>query len=326
MNKAILAALIAATALAPIAASAQEWRGRGGGDRGGSPRAEQPRGNGGGGERFQRSGQRPDWSRPSAPQNAPSRSFDNGGRRFDRPQFQGRPQFQRPDGQARPAFRSGGNDGDGFGRRWQGDRRPDFRRDDNRPPVNATPGVPRGDRDGDGRRDWNRDRRDGQWDRNRDNDRRNWSSERRDGDRRGDWNQRRDWDRRGDSNRRDWDRRNWNRGDWDRRDWDRRGNWNRGWRNDNRYNWRDWRSRNRYAYRLPRYYAPYGWDYGYRRFSIGVTLNSILFAQNYWIADPWEYRLPPAYGPYRWVRYYNDALLVDMDTGEVVDVIYDIFW
>ena len=52
----------------------------------------------------------------------------------------------------------------------------------------------------------------------------------------------------------------------------------------------------------------------------------MLFSSNYWINDPFYYRLPPAYGPYRWVRYYNDALLVDIYTGQVVDVEYDIFW
>jgi len=26
------------------------------------------------------------------------------------------------------------------------------------------------------------------------------------------------------------------------------------------------------------------------------------------------------------VRYYNDALLVDLDSGRVVDTVYDIFW
>src|SRR3546814_4031541 len=55
-------------------------------------------------------------------------------------------------------------------------------------------------------------------------------------------------------------------------------------------------------------------------------MNSLLFGSSYWINDPYNYRLPPAYGPYRWVRYYNDALLVDTYTGEVVDVVYDIFW
>jgi len=36
--------------------------------------------------------------------------------------------------------------------------------------------------------------------------------------------------------------------------------------------------------------------------------------------------LPPTYAPYQWVRYYDDVLLVDMATGEVVDTIYDFFW
>ncbi|WP_342449817.1 RcnB family protein [Sphingomonas jejuensis] len=36
--------------------------------------------------------------------------------------------------------------------------------------------------------------------------------------------------------------------------------------------------------------------------------------------------MPPAYGSYRWVRYYDDALLVDVRSGYVVDVIYDFFW
>ena len=102
--------------------------------------------------------------------------------------------------------------------------------------------------------------------------------------------------------------------------------WNNNWRNDRRYDWRGYRGYNRGVFRLPRYYAPYGWRYGYRRYSIGVRIGAPLFTQNYWIADPWYYRLPPAYGGYRWVRYYNDALLVDVRTGYVVDVIHDIFW
>ncbi len=118
------------------------------------------------------------------------------------------------------------------------------------------------------------------------------------------------------------DGRNWNDG---RRADDRGGSWNRGWRNDGRYDWSRNRQLNRSAYRLPRYYAPSGWGYGYRRFSVGVSLSSILFSQNYWIDDPYAYRLPEAYGPYRWVRYYDDALLVDIRSGQVVDTVYDIF-
>ena len=57
-----------------------------------------------------------------------------------------------------------------------------------------------------------------------------------------------------------------------------------------------------------------------------MRLNSFLFGSNYWINDPFYYRLPEVWGPYRWVRYYNDALLVDVRSGQVVDVEYDIFW
>jgi len=78
--------------------------------------------------------------------------------------------------------------------------------------------------------------------------------------------------------------------------------------------------------RLPSYRAPYGWNRSYSRFSIGIYLDSILFEQDYWIDDPWTYRLPPVYGPLRWVRYYDDALLIDIRDGYVVDVIYDFFW
>lgn len=52
----------------------------------------------------------------------------------------------------------------------------------------------------------------------------------------------------------------------------------------------------------------------------------MFYSSRYWIDDPWQYRLPDVYGPYRWVRYYDDALLVDVYSGEVVDVIHDFFW
>ena len=59
---------------------------------------------------------------------------------------------------------------------------------------------------------------------------------------------------------------------------------------------------------------------------IGFALDSLFYSSRYWIDDPWQYRLPDAYGPYRWVRYYDDALLVDIYSGEVVDGMYDFFW
>ena len=72
-------------------------------------------------------------------------------------------------------------------------------------------------------------------------------------------------------------------------------------------------------------YAPYR-NYSYRRLTIGFFLDQLFFGQNYWINDPGYYRLPDVYGPYRWVRYYDDAVLVDAYSGEVVDVIYNFFW
>ena len=122
------------------------------------------------------------------------------------------------------------------------------------------------------------------------------------------------------------DDRNWGR-DWNgNRGWEGNRSWNRDWRRDQRYDWQRYRYANRSLYRARPYYAPYGWSYGYRRFSIGFSLSSVLFNQRYWIDDPYAYRLPAAYEPYRWVRYYDDVLLVDLRSGQVVDVIHDFFW
>lgn len=105
----------------------------------------------------------------------------------------------------------------------------------------------------------------------------------------------------------------------------RRWRWSGDWRHDRRYDWRDYRNSHRSYYRMPRYYSPYR-NHRYTRFSIGFSLGSLFYSSRYWINDPWQYRLPPAYDGYRWVRYYNDAILVDTYSGQVVDVIYDFFW
>lgn len=108
------------------------------------------------------------------------------------------------------------------------------------------------------------------------------------------------------------------------RDGGRNHHWSSDWRRDHRYDWRNHRHHHRSLFRLGRYYDPYGW--GYRRFSIGYSLWPSYYGSSFWLNDPWQYRLPPAYGPYRWVRYYNDALLINIYTGQVVDVIYSFFW
>lgn len=101
--------------------------------------------------------------------------------------------------------------------------------------------------------------------------------------------------------------------------------WSNNWRADRRYDWRGWRDSHREIYHMGRYYAPYR-GYAYRRLSIGIMLDPLFYGDGYMIYDPGAYRLPPAYGPYRWVRYYNDAVLVDTYTGQVVDVLYGFFW
>ena len=101
--------------------------------------------------------------------------------------------------------------------------------------------------------------------------------------------------------------------------------WNRQWRSNSSYNWYSYRSSHPSYFRLGTYYSPYR-NYSYRRLSIGFFLDNLFFGQNYQIEDPQYYRLPAVYGPYRWVRYYDDAVLVDIYSGEVVDVINNFFW
>ena len=105
----------------------------------------------------------------------------------------------------------------------------------------------------------------------------------------------------------------------DHRRWDRNH-----WRSDRRYDWRRYRSHNRSLFHIGLYTDPFGW--GYRQWGIGSYLYPSYYSSNFWLDDPWQYRLPPVYGPYRWVRYHDDAILVDIFSGQVVDVIYNFFW
>jgi hypothetical protein len=100
--------------------------------------------------------------------------------------------------------------------------------------------------------------------------------------------------------------------------------WNNNWRHDHRYDWQDYRRHHRSRFHIGFYYDPFGW--GYFPYQIGWRLWPSYYSQNYWISDPWMYRLPYAPPGYRWIRYWNDALLVDTWTGEVVDVIPSFFW
>jgi hypothetical protein len=208
----------------------------------------------------------------------------------------GRPRGVRVDGNGRGDGR--GRD-DGNGRGWTGRGSPEVATPAPgwRGPVRVTD-----DRRGDGRETRTDDHHDrnGGW---RDGSNGNYRDGRRDDHRSDSW--------RGDRNQ-------WGHGDNNHR-------WDHSWRDNNRYNWHSWRSHNRDIFRWGSYYSPYR-NYSYRRLNIGFFLDSMFYSNRYWINDPWQYRLPDAYGPYRWVRYYDDALLVDIYSGEVVDVINNFFW
>jgi len=233
---------------------------------------------------------RRDWSPPqrtqSAPPSAPQRSMSDG-----RPQrAPGTPMGNRPDVRA---YGGGGT--------WtQRDARRDDRSRDRRDDRRAERRDDRRDDRSAYRSGWQDGRTADNWRDRRNDDRR--VEDRRNGDRREAWRDGNNWSSR--------DNRRWDRSDW---------------RRDNRYDWRDYRRSHGDVFRIGRYYSPYG-GYSYRRIGIGFTLGSLFYGERYWISDPWYYRLPPVYGPYRWVRYYDDALLVNVYTGEVADVIYDFFW
>lgn len=332
MRKFLIPFLLVTVAAVPTAAMAQrgDFAARGG-ERGLQRSGGDDNDGGWRGQRAQRSA-----PQPQVQQQAPARQAQSA----RPPSSEAQPQSSERRNWQRGAVRTPDtlNTSPTESRRWDGrrngERRVDGRGDDpqrrygwNRgangqpvpPPAIAVPQQPR--------QDWTAEQRE-RWasrNRNTEDDRR--GTKRRDGDRDRYEHDRRDRDGRryayrspngrDDSN---WHNRSWynNDGRFDR--------WNNDWRRDRRYDWRGYRAYNRDFYRLPRYSHPYGYNYGYRRFSVGIFLDNLFYSDRYWINDPFEYRLPPAYGPYRWVRYFDDVMLVDLRNGRVVDVIYRFFY
>ena len=69
---------------------------------------------------------------------------------------------------------------------------------------------------------------------------------------------------------------------------------------------------------------PPGW--GYQRWAIGAFVPPVFLVRDYWYPD-WDLLgLPPPPPDYQWVRYGSDLLLVDLTSGEVVEVVYDVFY
>ncbi len=69
---------------------------------------------------------------------------------------------------------------------------------------------------------------------------------------------------------------------------------------------------------------PNGW--AYRRWAIGAALPALFLAPAYYYTDWAAFGLPPPDRGFQWVRYGPDLLLVNVSTGEVVDVIYGAFY
>ena len=69
---------------------------------------------------------------------------------------------------------------------------------------------------------------------------------------------------------------------------------------------------------------PHGW--GYRRWAIGAALPALFLAPAYYYADWADVGLSPPPPGFQWIQYGPDLLLVNVTTGEVVDVAYGVFY
>ncbi len=155
-------------------------------------------------------------------------------------------------------------------------------------------------------RGWNgTSRGSGQWNGNNNNGQWNGSAQ---GRGNGQWQ-----GRGGNNNNGQWNGNRGNRGSWNGNQW--------------RSNRGQWTGRNVWAhnrFNVGRYRAPYG--YNYRRWSYGEFLPFEFFGQQFWLNDYSNYDLPYPPPGCEWVRYGSDALLVDSYSGEILQVVYGIFY
>lgn len=72
-----------------------------------------------------------------------------------------------------------------------------------------------------------------------------------------------------------------------------------------------------------RYHGPRG--YAYHRYEIGRRLPRAYFVRDYYIDNYAAYDLDPPPTDFEWVRYGPDIFLVDLDSGEIAQVVYGAF-
>jgi hypothetical protein len=77
------------------------------------------------------------------------------------------------------------------------------------------------------------------------------------------------------------------------------------------------------VHRDPFVYPP-GW--AYQRWAVGGLLPPLFLVRDYWYPDWAALGLPPPPPGAEWVRYGPDLLMVDVTSGQVLDVAYDVFY
>ncbi len=77
------------------------------------------------------------------------------------------------------------------------------------------------------------------------------------------------------------------------------------------------------SYKIGPYHRPSGWKS--RHWTYGQVLPRAYWSSEYLIGDYWLFGLEVPPVGYEWVRDDTDALLVDINTGEILEVEYGVF-
>ncbi len=109
-------------------------------------------------------------------------------------------------------------------------------------------------------------------------------------------------------------------------DADARGRHHRGYGHHSGYSqhdgWRDYRRHNPQIFHRGNWRAPYR----YVQYHPGYRMHHDYYRPHYYVSNPYRYRLNRYYDYTRWVRHYDDMLLVDVRTGEVLRVHRNFYW
>ena len=73
--------------------------------------------------------------------------------------------------------------------------------------------------------------------------------------------------------------------------------------------------------------SPYRWPggYAYRRYAVGGVLPRAFWVRDYYIDNYVDYGLEAPLPDFEWVRYGPDIVLVNLDTGDIAQVVYGVF-